>query len=131
MEQASERTDWMPPQSDSDGRAALCVGLIWYHLIRSADELWSREVQGGSAEFDPEIARIVHKLYEWWIAPSSKIIKWLDGLPPGMLSHVNGSSEFRLADDKARSILSTNIEDIIKGMAQARCGEVIPLDAAE
>lgn len=108
-------------------RATECVklekcirrGLSLYKLFTTVDDMWSRQVQSGEAEYDPAMARALHAAYSWWIKPCPQVISEAAKFE-GELYTVEGADDLRKAYRDVKNVLVTDIEGLIASMVKAR-----------
>lgn len=112
---------WKPDHVDSmkcyDLEDFLRRAISKFNLIRSTDEDWSCRVEGGSTPFDPEFARELHRLYEWWIDTYESGLEGIAHFERKRYP-VTGANEFRDAFFVTTAILRTPVESIVKSMLE-------------
>jgi hypothetical protein len=100
-------------------------GIGWFHLIRMADDSWSKKVQRGSVEFDAKIARRLHGWYRWWLLPCDRVLAELE--KHELKYKVEGAEQFRDCIRLANRSASIDVEHLIESVSQEKAGRAVPL----
>jgi hypothetical protein len=105
-----------------DFRDTLRGGLKLYRQIRDDDEAWSRAVQCGETNFDPEVARQFRTQYEAWYEPCDYALECVQHFEK-LYGSIEGGKEFKLARAAVKLILATPIDTVIRSMEQIANGD--------
>lgn len=96
-------------------------GLGLFHVVRLADESWSRKVQSGAAKFNPKFARDINSAYKWWLEPCDEVLAEIQRVERSF--PVEGAGEFLRCYRLAKNLASIDADELVESMAQIERGE--------
>jgi hypothetical protein len=100
-------------------------GLGLFHIIRLADESWSRKVQAGTQKFNADAARGINAAYKWWLEPCDDVLKAIRQMELSL--PVEGAGEFLRCYRLAKNLAGIAVDDLIESVEQVTRGEAVEL----